>query len=142
MKRRQGVYNPKRQIVPPDDPSFERCRELAVRARYDGNPQHKLRPNDYGLRPSHAPRPGKTLCDGAGPFPAELARALLRAGLERGMISRQMRGDWPQNVWSIDDGRAFEAELTNSEQGSYRGYPLPADDDFGRVVLEAWRRRD
>jgi hypothetical protein len=47
----------------------------------------------------------------------------------------------PQNVWSVSaDGKPLEAQLENHVQAVYHGYPLPATDPFGEVVLLAWRK--
>jgi len=57
------------------------------------------------------------------------------------MVSVQERGGWPQNVWSVLAGEAFEAQLENRERGTYHGYPMAADDDFRQLVLTEWDRR-
>ena len=85
---------------------------------------------------------GKTLCDAIGDFPKALAEELLRNGLIRGLVSLQVRNDWPQNVWSVHDGVAFEAQLENGTIGTYHGYPMPVDDVFCLNVLENWKARE
>ena len=70
------------------------------------------------------------------------ALELVREGLRHAMVSVQERGGWPQNVWSILDGEAYEAQLENAEQGVYHGYPMPTDDDFRDVVLREWDGRE
>lgn len=142
MKVRRA-YNPKRRLADLAEFPAEKLQELGVRVVYTGNPQHKSRPNDYGLYPQADPRPGKTLCDGSGPFPRDLAVELLRQGVARRTISMQQRNGWPQNIWSVSgDEDVFEAQLENHEQGHYHGYPMPADDDFRLVVLAAWQRAE
>jgi hypothetical protein len=37
------------------------------------------------------------------------------------------------------DGSALEAQLENSEIGSYHGYPMPDSDPFVQDVMERWR---
>jgi hypothetical protein len=138
MKRRSG-FNPKRKISPAGP--LEESADLAKRASYSGNPEHKRFPGDYGLTPPASPRPGKTLCDAEGPFLKHLAQELLRSGLEKGMVSEQRRGEWPQNIWSVASEAPFEAQLENEATGSYHGYPMPQEDDFRDVVLEEWARR-
>lgn len=114
---------------------------LASRVRYGGNPEHKKNPGDFGLDPPTAPRAGKTLCDPTGILSREEAEGLLRRGVERGLVSVQRRGEWPQNVWAATDlGDVLEAQLDNEVQGSYHGYPLPPDDPFREEVLRRWRR--
>ena len=141
MKKRSG-YNPKRELAPADVITSEERHGLATRVIYKGNPQHKKYPNDYGLTPPSAPRSGKTLCDADGEFPKVNAEALLKAGVEKGMISVQRRNGWPQNIWAVDDGgQPFEAQLESREQGHYHGYPMPADDPFREIVTAKWRQR-
>lgn len=142
MKRRTNRYNPKRKLQPPEYWSERERKRRSKEASYGGNPEHKSSPGDYGLSPPCSPRPGKTLCDKGREFPKERAEQLLRAGLERGMISRQVNGSWPQNVWAISqDGEVFEGQLENRAIGAYHGYPMPEDDDFRTTVIEEWNRR-
>ncbi len=139
MKRRSG-YNPKRKIIAVL--TEDRRRELAERASYGGNPEHKRMPADYGLAPPPNPRPRKTLCDAEGPFLKSDAEALLKAGMAKGMVSQQDRNGWPQNVWAVSEaGVAFAAQVENSLRGVYHGYPMAEDDDFKDVVLEEWFAR-
>jgi hypothetical protein len=140
MKKRTS-YNPKRRIADPDAWPFDRRKASADGLRYTGSPVHKSKPADFGLDPPTSPRPGKTLCDKVREFSRAQAQELLRTGLGRAMVSVQEWGGWPQNVWSVLDGEAFEAQLENREQGTYHGYPMAADDDFRRLVLREWDRR-
>jgi hypothetical protein len=67
------------------------------------------------------------------------ALSLLRQGVLHGIISAQVRGAFPQNIWAVaDDGTVFEAQLENQEAGTYHGYPLPDADSFREVILSAW----
>jgi len=142
MQRRRDVYNPKRQILPADQWSASKGQELTVEARYGGNPEHKTRPGDYGLTPPCSPRPGKTLCDAECDFPKSEALMLLQQGIERGLVSVQMRDRWPQNIWAVSaSGEVFEAQLENQSTGVYHGYPMPEDDDFRLNVVEKWHAR-
>lgn len=110
---------------------------LAQRLRYNGNPEHKRHPGDFGLDPPSAPRPGKTLCDQVRIYTRSEALALLRAGLEKGMFSVQEREGWPQNIWAVTpQGDALEAQL--EQDGVYHGYPMAQDDPFRDVVLKRW----
>jgi hypothetical protein len=141
MKPRRG-YNPKRRLAPRDCWSTEEREVRAREIRYGGNPEHKLDPSAYGLGPVLNPRPGKTLCDANGPFPKEEAEKLLKQAATKGMISRQIRNGWPQNVWAVsDDGQAFEGQLENAAIGVYHGYPMSNNDDFRAVILAAWLER-
>jgi hypothetical protein len=140
MKRGSG-YNPKRRIARADHWSRGERDARAKAASYGGNPEHKLHPNDYGLHPPASPRPGKSLCDAEKAFPKADAEHLLAEGLRRGLVSDRMRGDWPQNVWSVNDGVPFEAQLENPSSGVYHGYPMPAEDIFREIVIREWNAR-
>ncbi len=77
---------------------------------------------------------GKTLCDAVGIVSKDAALDLLRQGLRRGLISRQLRDGWPQNVWAVTDaGDALEAQ--HEGNGVYHRYPMPENDPFREVVL-------
>ena len=140
MKRRTA-YNPKRRIADFNEAAVGVCGELSAAAKYGGNPEHKSKPSDFGLTPPTSPRAGKTLCDKLRDFSRTEARQLLSAGFARGMISLQNFDGWPQNVWAVLDDEAYEAQLENRTRGSYHGYPMPADDDFRRLVMLEWKRR-
>jgi hypothetical protein len=143
VKPRRGAYNPKRRILPAAQWTAAQGDTLASAATYRGNPEHKMRPGDYDLTPPRNPRPGKTLCDADRDFLKADALDLLRKGLARGMVSRQRRNEWPQNVWAVSDtGEAFEAQLENQDTGVYHGYPMPIDDDFRSEVIEQWGIRE
>ncbi len=81
------------------------------------------------------------LCDASGDFPRAKAESLLMSAFNRGMVSVQVRNGWPQNLWAVTDGIAYEAQLENNEVGSYHGYPLSFDDDFRQIVLAEWMQR-
>ena len=139
MARRR--FNPKRVIAADPDPPA--LRALAARARYGGNPEHKRAPGDFRLTPPAQLRADKTACDEVGIAKREVALRLLREGMERGLVSRQVRKGYPQNVWAVtDEGRPLEAQLENADTGSYHGYPMPETDPFGPVVVEYWNRHE
>ena len=132
-------FNDKRRIRPTD--GIEELPDLAARVTYTGNPVHKRNPGDFGITPPADPRDDKTLCDSVGVFSRAVALRLLRRGIERGLISEQMRGIFPQNVWVVDEnGYPLEAQLENRIQGTYHGYPLALNDPFRDQVLAFWRR--
>jgi hypothetical protein len=91
MRRRENVFNPKRQIVGSEDWSTERRATLGREVAYGGNPEHKRRPGNYDLTPPSNPRPGKTLCDAGRDFLHAEALGLLREGFNRGLVSVQER---------------------------------------------------
>jgi len=139
--RPRKTFNPKRRIraAPESETDRRKLDELSLNARYGGNPEHKRNPGDFGLKPPSLPRAGKTLCDAAGIFRRIDAIALLKTGLERGFVSEQFRGGWPQNVWAVTrEGIAVEAQLENPVTGNYHGYPLPASDPLRADVLRRW----
>ena len=130
-------FNNKRRIRQPG--VLENRTDLAVRVVYTGNPVHKRNPGDFGLTPPADPRDDKTLCDSVGISSHALALGLLRRGIERGLVSEQVRGDFPQNVWVVDEnGNPLEAQLENRTQGAYHGYPLALNDPFRDQVLAFW----
>jgi len=131
-------FNPKRRIVTDGGADLE---SLSGQVSYVGNPAHKRNPGDFGLTPPAAPSGDKTLCDDLGIVRREEALRLLRQGVQRGLISVQRRGAFPQNVWAVtDDGHPVEAQLDNVEAGSFHGYPMPESDPFVHEVLERWVR--
>jgi hypothetical protein len=140
MKRRTS-FNPKRRLAPFDPETAGIRLALAESVKYGGNPEHKSKPSDFGLTPPTSPRAGKTLCDKSRDFSRAQALQLLTAGFIKGMVSLQEYEGWPQNVWAVLDNEAYEAQLENRAQGVYHGYPMPADDDFRRLVLLEWNRR-
>lgn len=139
MKRRNDNFNRKRQINP--DPDKDTLAFLKTHVGYGGNPEHKRDPGDFGLTPPSSPRPDKTLCDCIGIQSRRQAIRLLREGIEKGLISQQLRGCFPQNIWSVSKvGDPLEAQLENPETGVYHGYPMPETDPFRERVLECWNK--
>lgn len=86
--------------------------DLRDAVRYGGNPEHKRDPGDFDLMPPHAAgRPAKSLCDDVGIFRREDALALLRAGIERGLVSQRFEDGWPLNIWMVSaNGVPLEAQ--------------------------------
>lgn len=135
MRKRKA--NPKRRIL--DHPQANDLVRWAKRVRYIGNPDHKRNPGDFGLQPASSPRLGKTLCDAAAVLTRREAQRLLRLGIERGLVSAQLRNGWPQNIWSVaQNGTPLEAMLDNQTAGTYHGYPMLSDDPLAATVLELW----
>ena len=132
-------FNPKRRIAEVDSPL--ELTLLAERVRYTGSPYHKRDPGDFGLTPPAQPLPDKTLCDEAGITSKLEAYRLLIRGVRKGLISVRRDGQFPVNIWSVTrDGVPLEAQLENRVMGTYHGYPLASNGDFGDVVLERWNR--
>ena len=131
-------FNPKRLLANAPDP-VDLSRWMKD-VHYGGNPEHKKNPGDFGLTPPALPRPDKTLCDLAGIFKREQALKLLKEGIRRGLVSAQIRGGFPQNVWAVtEDGIALEAQLENAGNGTYHGYPMPENEPFREIVIEKWK---
>ncbi len=142
VKRRPGNYNQKRKIRHIKEVDIEKCRQLARRVRYGGNPEHKRNPGDFNLTPSASPRSAKSLCDTVEIFEKRTALEYLKEGLKKGMISISEKNGWPQNIWALDEnGWPMEAQLENQETGTYHGYPLPESDPFAQKVAEEWKKR-
>lgn len=107
--------------------------------RYGGNPEHKGRPGDFCLTPPFLARADKTRCEPTGIDTKAAALTALRAGVLKGLISHQRRGEFPQNIWPVTaTGMPLEAQLENAVTGAYHGYPLQADDSFGETVRSEW----
>lgn len=120
--RRTG--SPKRKLRQriTDPAATEQLNDLARRASYGGNPEHKRNPGDFGLSPPALPRQGKSLCDDTGIVRRQDAVALLKHAFERGLVSVQERNGWPQNIWAVtDEGIAVEGMLENPTSGAYHG---------------------
>lgn len=138
---RKRKVNPKRRLrAAPENPgSLAELRDLSLRVRYGGNPDHKRNPGDFGLVPPSNPRSAKSLCDDAGIVTRAEAERILRRGVELGLVSEQFRNGWPQNVWGVAaNGTAVEAMLDNAEQGTYHGYPMLSGDALADEVRERW----
>lgn len=137
MLAKRKSFNPKRTIASfPDQGALAK---LAAEIRYGGNPEHKRNPGDFGLTPPASPRRNKTLCDEAGIVRRAVALDLLREGIRRGLVSQWSGSGYPQNVWAVSaDGIPLEAQLENAGNGTYHGYPIPADDAFREIVIAKW----
>jgi len=128
-------FNPKRALSDTGALSPAQIKQWVAKARYGGNPEHKRNPGDFGLTPPAGARMGKALCDKVGIFTKNAALELLQEGFRRGLVSRQQRDGWPQNVWIVTStGEPLEAQLEGN--GIYHGYPMPESDPFRDIVLQ------
>ena len=137
----RATFNAKRRLqpTPHDEGQVHRLKDLSARLQYAGSPLHKRGPGDFNLDPPAALRPGKSICDDVIDCHAD-AQRLLEEGAKKGLISIQINGGYPQNVWAVTpQGVALEAMLDNSERGSYHGYPMPEADPLRMLVLDRWR---
>ena len=138
MIKKRRTFNPKRGFA--TSPAKADLEQLAGEVQYTGNAEHKRNPGDFGLPPPLGPRPGKTLCDGANVLKLKVAVKLLKEGVRRGLVSKQVRNHFPQNVWAVtDDGIPLEAQLDNQVTGTYHGYPMREDDAFREKVVTKWQ---
>ena len=109
---------------------------LASHLSYVGSGEHKARPVDpsYDLAP--ALRSDASRCDPK--VTRDQAEHALRDAVRRRCVSSDFVGYFPRYVWGWLNGQPHVARLTNSEQGSYKAWPiargeLPIDRD-GRLA--------
>jgi hypothetical protein len=140
MLERNYKYNRKRRIR--NNCESSHLESLSKMISYGGNPEHKRNPGDFGLTPPSQSRSHKSLCDIAKIFSKDEAIRLLKAGVEKGLISVCESNGFPQNIWSVsNDGYPLEAQLENPDKGIYHGYPIPEEDPFREQVLAYWEKK-
>lgn len=92
---------------------------LATRVSYIISPEHK----DYLTSAG----PGKLRSD-ATPCPRGLELQEVESWLKKAIAQRQasadLDGGYPRYAWARIDGRTYEARLSNSGLGQYKGYPI------------------
>ena len=137
-----------RRIWPVGPLSAEAAAELSACCVYVGSAHHKLKPGNYGLTPQRAPRPGKSVCDRVRSVQLEEAKALLKAGIAKGTVSKFDANLVPKYIWAVAaDGLVFEAKAKPPREAEYHGYCLEkgrgteADERVRNNVLLAWRER-
>ncbi|MBI5313193.1 MAG: hypothetical protein HZB28_08750 [Methylocystis sp.] len=142
IRKREG-NRPDRRIAPLGVISEEARATLEKRLTYVGSGNHKLRPGDYGLVPSHNPRPSKSPCDDLRSVLLEEAAALFGQGIELGMVSKPGDNGVPKYVWAVDDdGEVYEAKTKPERESEYHGYRLGDDERaMKRYVTEEWKAR-
>lgn len=139
MQKRK-TYNPKRRMRKESDPNY--LNRLAHSVHYGGNPEHKINPGDFGLTPPSLPQADKTKCDIVKVFLRKEAIGLLKEGVRKGLISEQVRNDYPQNIWVVtEEGWPLEAQLENVQKGVYHGYPMAETDPFREEVMAQWNKQ-
>lgn len=146
--RRTG--NPKRSFVSRTDWQNKKdvYATLAKEVCYDGKPEHKDNPGDFGLTPPRDPRQDKTLCDVAGIFLKAVASELLRKGIQLGLVdTRVNKKNFPRHVWAVHtdekgEKHVLEGKPSYSDKGFYHGYPLLEGDALRQTVLNEWERRN
>lgn len=92
---------------------------MAARATYEPSPEHK----DYLTGAG----PGKLRSD-ASACPRGLdfddVREWLRTAITAGDVSADLDGTFPRYVWTRVEDQVYEARLSNSGLGIYKGYPI------------------
>ena len=92
---------------------------MAAKVTYVISPEHK----DYLTTAG----PGKLRSDASAcPRGLDFSAVLewLRTAVRAGDVSADLDGDFPRYVWTQVDGQAYEARLSNSGLGAYKGYPI------------------
>ena len=112
--------------------------KLAGKVSYTGNEAHKRNPGNFEV--GARPRRDATLCDEYNIRKIQKAECYLKEGVYQGLVSERMVNGYPSEIWSINGEMVFEAQLENSEQGTYHGYPLLKDVDSRRqFVIDHWK---
>lgn len=97
---------------------------LAERVSYVGSSEHKTFSSFAG---KFNPRADASKCDPKLADRDELTE-WLRAAIRAGHAGDLWEGDFPRYAWCRQGGVIYEARLTNSELGEYKGYPLEEDE--------------
>ena len=139
----RNTDNEKRRLHPQPDKLL--LAVYAHKATYHGSSKHKANPHLFDLEQYQGKRGDETLCDRDAHFtPAQMpsADALLHRGIWAGLISEAERQGLPSMLWTIaDDGRIYEARITNAVQAEYHGYPVRQSEPIAASVYErfaAW----
>jgi hypothetical protein len=137
-------WNPKRKIKRRDvgEAAVQMLSQLARRASYQGDGKHKKKYREaFNVDARRGPDPEATLCDSTAIYTPKAALQLLRLGIRHGMVDERSSRGWPEYVWCVTEGdQAFEAKLSNFEQGLYHGYPLQNNDPFRKEVIKRWNQ--
>ncbi len=108
-------------------PGTEDARQaLAAVVHYVGSPEHKDTVSFAGKPPR--PRPDASICDRTFANQQERMNEWLKQAIQGGAFGEMMEGRFPRYVWYKDGDTLYEGRLVNREQGSYKGYPLLADE--------------
>lgn len=112
---------------------------LHANARYEGSPDHKRNPGDFGLTPPASPRKDKTLCDEVAVFLVAQARELFARAIDGGLVSEGTgQNDFPRRMWLVHVNRVYELKLGGSLTGSYHGYPVRRSNPYYDLIVKAW----
>lgn len=143
MKRpsRRSRRKSKSALAPVNSLDLAKLQSWKDMAQYVGSPYHKQNPASYNMV-EPKPRPDKTLCDVNNTISLSKSLKLLQNGISKGMVSEQLRGRWPQNIWTVENETVYECQLQNQITGEYHGYPMLFDDDFVMFLKQQWLTRD
>jgi hypothetical protein len=118
-KRKRPMRHTLMKVAPDID-----LEALAARARYVGSSEHKSFPSFAG---NPKLRADASKCDPSLTDPDEITE-WLREGIEDGLIGAPWEGEFPRYVWRVVDGVCYAGRLVNRDAGTYKGYPLDADE--------------
>ncbi len=98
---------------------------VAHGASYVGSCEHKTVPWFAG---SPKPRADASKCD-PQLADADALTGWLQDAIRAGRVSELWEGDFPRYAWHRHEEVVYEARLTNSGLGQYKGYPLEAGEE-------------
>ena len=113
---------PRRAVGVPTGVNVE---QVAACVTYVGSSEHKSFPSFAGppaYRGADASKCDPSIND------ASVVTEWLRKAIRAGNTSQTWGGGFPRYVWGRVDGVPYEARLVNEVQGTYKGYPLEADE--------------
>lgn len=112
---------------------------LRANARYEGSPDHKRNPGDFGLTPPANPRKDRTLCDEAEVYVLAQATALFARAIDGGLVSEGTgRHEFPRRMWLVAEHHVFELKLGGSVAGRYHGFPVRRSNPYYDLIVQAW----
>jgi hypothetical protein len=99
--------------------------DLARRVTYVGSPEHKSYPSHFGAPRLRVVETSK--CDPSFKDRVQEIEGCLRSAIRDGKVGGPWEYGFPRYAWGILNGQWYEARLTNSANGEYKGYPLRPD---------------
>lgn len=102
---------------------------LARTATFVGSPVHKTVHTWLG-NPQLIPQANRSICPEEWRTEADrkMLEKELRRAIAQGQVSALHLGGYPKQVWCRIDGRVYEGFLIGQGQGTYKGYPLDAEE--------------
>lgn len=108
-----------RQRYVPDGTDLEKVARCAA---YIGSGEHK---NGASFAGKSRPRADASICPEYLNWHQLTVTRWLRRAIRRGDVGGIWEGGFPRYAWHKDEhGNVYEARLTNSGKGEYKGYPL------------------